>query len=438
MSDPTPEPHPTGSPRWLGALVLACVVAGAALRFAWPGDVEFKGDERWMLERATAMARQEAWSWSGMESSAVVQNPGASVWVFAGLSRVFDLETPPALSMGVAACGVLALALAAWVALRVVAPGEREAWLWGVALAAVNPTAIVLQRKIWAQSLLPLAAVALWWCWLRRDRWSGAVGWGALAVLMGQVHMTGFVLAAALAGWTRWRAGGPRTRWGWWGVGTLVAALPLVPWAMEAGPALLAAAAEKSAAAGPGGGLGPHPWWNAFVPRFWALWATEGTGLPHHPLGEHLADYLRWPVISGRPTWLMAGASLLAWGVSARVLWAAGRTLADPAARGRDGTAALLGATLLPLGVLLTLSTLTLYRHHLVAAFPLPLVWLAWTALGAGGRRARRWLALLVAANLVLAAGFLHYIHVHGGAPRGDYGVSWEAQATRPSPPPGP
>ena len=32
-----------------------------------------------------------------------LSNPGAGVWAFAALSRVFGLETPPALSMGVAA-----------------------------------------------------------------------------------------------------------------------------------------------------------------------------------------------------------------------------------------------------------------------------------------------------------------------------------------------
>ena len=64
-----------------------------------------------------------------------------------------------------------------------------------------------------------------------------------------------------------------------------------------------------------------------------------------------------------------------------------------------------------------------------IAVFPLPLVWFAWIALAGGGRMARWWLAVLVAANLTLSAGFLHYIHVHGGAPRGDYGVTWRMQS---------
>ncbi len=429
MPAPQPETEPLRTPRWLGALTLAAIAVGAALRFAWPGDIEFKGDERWMFERALDMASEGAWSWSGMESSAVLSNPGASVWAFAALTRAFGLETPPALSMGVAACGVLALLLAAWMAWRVVEPEGREAWLWGVVLAAVNPIAIVLQRKIWAQSLLPLAAVALWWCWIRRDRRGGALGWGARGMLMGQLHLSGLFLAAALAAWTRWRAGGPRACWRWWWAGTLVAALPLVPWVLQAAPALLVAAAEKTAAAGPDGGLGAHPWWNVFVPRFWALWASEPTGLLHHPLREHFADYLRWPSVAGRPTWLMAAASIAAWGVLARGLWAARRLLAEPVRRGGEGTAALLGATMVPLGAMLTLTTLTLYRHHLIAVFPLPLVWFAWIALAGGGRKARWWLAVLVAANLALSAGFLHYIHVHGGAPRGDYGVTWRMQS---------
>ena len=432
---PPPEPESASTPRWLGPFVLAAIVLGAVLRFAWPGDVEFKVDERWMLEHALAAGRTDAWPWSGMESSAILANPGASVWAFAALSRVFGLETPPALSMGVAACGVLALLVATWMAWHAVEADAREAWLWGVALAAVNPVAVTLQRKIWAQSLLPLLAVALWWCWLRRHRRGGAAAWGALGMVMGQIHLSGLVLVAALAGWTRWRAGGPRPAWSWWWAGTLVAALPLVPWAVEAVPALLTAAAERTAAAGGGGTLRGHPWWNAVVPRFWALWISEPVGPLVHSLGEHFPGYLRWPVVAGKPTWLMGAASLAAWGVLARGLWGGRRRLTEPARRGLDGTAALLGAALLPLGILLTLTTLTLYRHHLLAAFPLPLVWFSWIALGAGGRRARRWLAALLVANLFLSAGFLHYVHVHGGAPLGDYGVTWSTQSTEPSSP---
>lgn len=240
------------------------MAAGTVLRFAWPADIEFKADEQWMFERALAVGRLESWSWSGMESSVTLANPGASVWAFAALSRAFGLDTPPALSMGVAACGALSILLAAWLAWRVVEPEAREAWLWGVMLAAVNPLSVLLQRKIWAQSLLPLAAVTLWWCWWRRDRRGGALSWGALGMLMGQVHLSGFFLAAALAGWTRWRAGGPETRWRWWWAGTLVAALPLVPWAFEAGPALLAAA-KAASDTGAGDGAGGGGWRSPFA-----------------------------------------------------------------------------------------------------------------------------------------------------------------------------
>lgn len=431
MPLPIPESESAATPRWVGALTLAAIATGAALRFAWPADVEFKADERWMLERALDVGRLESWSWTGMESSVTLSNPGAGVWAFAALSRVFGLETPPALSMGVAACGVLSLVLAAWLAWRLVAPAEREAWLWGVTLAAVSPLEVLLQRKIWAQSLLPLAAVALWWCWWRRDRRGGALAWGALGMLMGQVHFSGFFLAAALAGWTRWRAGGPATRWRWWWAGTLAAALPLLPWAVGAVTALRTAAAAMDP-----GASGGVPWWNVLVPRFWALWVSEPTGLLVYSLGEHFTEFLRWPVLGGVPTWLMAVASAAAWTVLGRALWVGRRRLAEPVRRGSGGTMALLGAALVPMGALLTLTLVTIHRHYLIAAFPLPMVWLAGLALAPGGgmSRGRRWLLALVITQLVLSAGFLHYIHVRGGAPRGDYGVTWSMQERSPDP----
>lgn len=78
---------------------------------------------------------------------------------------------------------------------------------------------------------------------------------------------------------------------------------------------------------------------------------------------------------------------------------------------------------------------MTVHRHYLIAVFPLPLLWFAGLSLGGGAVRGRRWLAMLAAAQLILSAGFLHYIHVQGGAPRGDYGVTWRMQAQGPAPP---
>ena len=71
---------------------------------------------------------------------------------------------------------------------------------------------------------------------------------------------------------------------------------------------------------------------------------SEPTGLLVYSLGEHFTEFLRWPVLGGVPTWLMAVASAAAWTVLGRTLWVGRRRLAKPVRRGSGGTMALLGA----------------------------------------------------------------------------------------------
>jgi hypothetical protein len=70
-------------------------------------------------------------------------------------------------------------------------------------------------------------------------------------------------------------------------------------------------------------------------------------------------------------------------------------------------------------------------RHYLIVAFPLNLLWLARLALirPVSGRRA---LLVVGAAQLVIALSFLTYVHTYGGAPDGDYGVSYSRQVSPP------
>ena len=77
--------------------------------------------------------------------------------------------------------------------------GSRAMWLWAVALVAVNPVAVVLQRKIWPISITPpfllLVLVGFWY----RDRRWGAALWGAVVQVVGMIHVGGLFLAVGLA-----------------------------------------------------------------------------------------------------------------------------------------------------------------------------------------------------------------------------------------------
>src|SRR5262249_48386049 len=146
----------------------AALAAGAALRLAWADDVEYKADEAWTFVQARAAVATGDWPRFGMPTSvgASLPNPGLSVWLFVGLAHLPGTDTPQGLTRAVQLLNVLALLALAALAWRVVAPGEREAWLWALALAAVNPLAVLMQRKLWPTSALPLFTAAFllgWW-----------------------------------------------------------------------------------------------------------------------------------------------------------------------------------------------------------------------------------------------------------------------------------
>src|SRR5207247_10019146 len=86
----------------------------------------------------------------GMPSGIGVPNPGISVWVFLGISRLFRSTTPPELSRAVQITNVAALGALLWLTVRLIPLDQRERWLWATALAEVNPTEVVLRRSIWA------------------------------------------------------------------------------------------------------------------------------------------------------------------------------------------------------------------------------------------------------------------------------------------------
>ncbi len=418
-------------PHLLPVLAALAVLAGALLRNVWIEDMEWKGDEQRMYADALSLARGGAWPWVGMPSGVGTLNPGMGVWVFAALAWLGGLTSPTGLARAVTIANTFALALLAFLAVTRRAEDEPEAWSWAVALAAVSPSGVQLQRKIWAQSLLPtlcVAIIAAWWA--RRSR-SGAFAWGLLGACLGQVHMSGFFWAAALAGWTalaeRRRPGPllrrpPPTRWRAWLAGTVVGGWPLVPWA-------------RAAHLGSGGGpsIRPRDILALGFPKHVAI-DVAGAGTQYSLGPASFGAFLREPLVSGVATHgvllLHAVAVALAALALAGGLWAWVRSRdGGPRLFGGGPTPLLQNAALFGFGVLMTLASAgfrPFQPHYLIVLFPLLQLTLARVALA--HPRGRRWLGGLVAAHALLAAAFLLHVHARGGAPEGDYGVSYRLQ----------
>ena len=425
---------PTKSRERLVALALLSLAAGAALRLSWPGDMEFKGDEQYVFAR-TQLGN---WPSLGMPSSVGVPNPAMSVWAFVLLARAFGITTPTGLGLAVMGMNVGALALLFAFAMRIVDESERERWLWALALVAVSPLAVLRERKIWAPSIFPALAVIFWAGWWRRDRRAGAFVWGLVGVLLGQIHMSGFFFAAGVVVWEAIRgstghddredpsAQRPKTRWSAWLAGSLLGALPMVPWLGY----VLHHPSSSSA----------WDWRELVTPRLWlyGLGDSLGLGLNFNLGITGFFDFLRYPRIGGVSTYLVGSSQVLlalsgcafATVALARA-WRAGRmrprTLATSGPDAADATSNALRATFLGYGALVAMSGLLVQRHYLVVTYPLEWVLLAGIALGLE-KHGRRLLAILWAAQLVVTISLLAYLHAHGGA-AGDYGVAYRLQS---------
>jgi hypothetical protein len=414
--------------------VAVVVLLGAAFRLGWGTDIEFKYDEAWTFARTQEVGQTEPFPWQGMPTSAGFVNPGMSLWVFLVPVKLCGIHDPVGLARVVQLLNVAALLLLVWFAVRVVPAAEREAWLWAAALLAINPLAVLYQRKIWPPSVLPIFTLLLLVGWWHRDRRWGAFAWGLVGAWLGQIHLSGFFFAAAFAGWAL-LFDRQSVRWKGWLAGSLLGALTLIPW-------LYTLATDRS-----------HPLVSVgcaqhlLEGKFWLRWATEPLGWSlKYTLEKEYGDFLQYPTLRGQPTHL--GALLQAALVGAGVLilvrggwrvWQDRRKLGAQWV-GRDSpTAFTQNAAFWGFGILLTASAVPIARHYLWVACPLGFVWLARLALGRSGSSPGVWnlgRVLLLALCIVqgaLSASFLSYVHGNQRPFRGDpggggYGTPYGAQ----------
>lgn len=435
--------------RIAAAMTLAAVVVLAgALRLWRLDEMEYKGDEQWMYERATRIPSEEPWPLVGMTSSAAVPNPGLSVLLFVGLAKAHAVRTPVDLATAVVALNVTALALLFVLTAWWVEASEREAWRWGGALAAVSPFAVLLQRKIWAQSALPLFSVLFLAGWWRRDTRWGALLWGLLCACLGQIHMSGFLFAAAFVVWdlraSRYRDAPRATNWRWFAGGALVGGVGIALWAVAMLDTVIRWLGARTAAGSSSSALlAADVRILGLWPSFWLAWFQDAAGLGlDYSLGPHYWSFLHGPVVSGRNTWLTLMASVVSAAAAAGIAVPWTFAIIQDLRAGRlperlrtcTETAFAEGAALGAFGLLLTLvCVMGVNRHYLIVAYPLQWVWLSRLALNRP--RGRMLLAGLFVAQLVVTLSFLGYVHAHHGADGGDYGrgYRWQTRPLTPS-----
>ncbi len=412
---------------WSVLGVVLALVAGAGLRLVWSADIEYKADELWTFQHS----HDTELPWLGMPSSVDIPNPGMSLWVFMLLQRLSGAEDPPALARAIQFVNVAALVLLVGFAFLHVPRGEREAWLWAAALVAVNPLAVLFHRKIWPPCVLPILTLAMLYGWWYRQRRGPAFLWGLVGTCLGQIHMAGFFFAGGFVLWVLLfdRPWSQRVAWRSWLVGSVLGALPMLPWLVH----LHNHPSERP--------IDPHRWVHACELKFWVRWCTESFGLgTDYTFGPYFPEFLHYPLIGGRPTYLVALVHCFIVCVAAVLLLGAavqlGRQRPNWGAlwigRG-SATAFTQSAALWGFGLLLTVSSFSIHRHYMIVLFPLEFLWVARLALttDAGPRSLRLGRALLLClccAQFFLSANMLSFIHSRQNFAGAEYGIPYGAQ----------
>jgi 4-amino-4-deoxy-L-arabinose transferase-like glycosyltransferase len=410
--------------------LVGSVVVGGLLRLLFMEEMEFKYDEKYMYLVVQQALEGGPWPWLGMRSGAAIRNPGMSLWVFNVLGFLFQTRDPVALGRAVAWLNTAALALLGLFVWKKIPERSQTAWWWALGFAAVNPFLIVYHRKIWTQSVLAFFVVLfLWAFWERRHR-AGAFFWGVIGAFLGQVHMSGFFLAAAFVLSVLGKIEDRRTvRWTAWLCGSVVGSLPMIPWLLylpsgHGGASLRGFLTEISQF------------------RFWSFWFSDPTGLTlAHFLGQHRgsglwvqnAEFMKYPLVGDASTYGVAVCMALSLALALLVFATAVVQIArkhfhrerkdyDPTTHQAIWAAGGIYGAIVPF------SFAHVRRHYMLVTFPLEFVWFCREAFRGLGRFAPGALATLLILQLATSVAFLQFILRNGGGPEGDYGQSYRLQ----------
>ncbi|MBI4925116.1 MAG: hypothetical protein HY843_04255 [Bdellovibrio sp.] len=405
------------SPFWKKFLPVILIL-GALLRLIWIEDLEYKYDEKYIFGKTQTVGVSEHFPLIGMASGVGTVNPGLGLWIFIGLGKVFHIKTPAELTRAVQIINVIALFLLAFFILKFVIPPEKEMWLWGLALTAINPFAVLFSKKIWQQELLPFFCVLFLMSFWKKHTKTGAFFCGLLGIVLGQIHMSGFFLFASVCVWILLSR--KSIKFFYWFMGTLVGIVPMLPWIYH-----IFAYPEIQKAFN-------HSWeLTKFTDTsYWMRWVTGALGVNlKYSLGNHFSDFLTYPIIFSQKTYFLKLIYLLLVisGVSIICkiiynLYKNKKSVLYFFSGKENNTVMLQNAYFFGSGAIMAICGFTIYMHYFIVTFPMQWVFLARQVL-INFKKSKHLLWIIWVSQLIFTIGFLGYIHVKGGAPEGDYGI---------------
>lgn len=401
--------------------IFLCIAAGIFLRLNWNSDMEWKADEQWTYEKAHETAASSTFPAAGMRSGGGIVNPGLSLGIFALIASFTD--DPLSMNRVIQLINIVAVLCFAWFALTKIKPEERQTWLYGIALASVSPLAVLFARKIWAQDLLPaFSFLILLGNYYRHKNW-GAFLWGLAGALVGQIHMSGFFLAAGIFVFTALHDRFHKIKFNWrlWFAGSALGSVTIVLWILY---------------------MMEHPQFTRFNIlhllqfNFYIYWFLDALGLNiMYSMRKEFWNFIKEPVVAGTPLYLIALAHLFLTAAGIFVLKKIIAYIKTFYQHMRQKTFSVflfsnisitkfyLLAILLGLGIFMNFSGFTVHPHYLICAFPFAYIFLAKVF------ERKTWLLKgIIIAQLFITAMFQIYVHRHNGIKNGDYGVVYREQ----------
>jgi hypothetical protein len=181
---------------------MVVLIVAAFLRISEPGIVRYEYDEMQVTVLAKDMVAGRDFPLQGIVSSVGFPNSPMTIYIFAIPYLVSN--DPVFATLFVALCNVIGVGLLWGFVKRYIGP--TPAFFAGL-VYAVNPWAIMFSRKIWAQSLLAMPVILMFWLgmlgFVERKRWVQAFCLPVLAIIA-QIHYSGMMLIPAYA-WFLWR-----------------------------------------------------------------------------------------------------------------------------------------------------------------------------------------------------------------------------------------
>ena len=407
--------------------IFFCIAAGIFLRLHWNGDMEWKADEQWTYEKAVETAATGKFPAAGMQSGGGLVNPGLSLGVFAVIASF--TSDPLAMNRVVQIINIIALLCFTWFALKKAGQGESQVWLFGIALAAVSPLAVLFARKIWAQDLLPLVSFLILLGNYNRGKNRGAFLWGISGALIGQIHMSGFFFAAGIFVYTLLHDRYNRIKFKWvpWLAGSVLGSITIVYWLTY---------------------MLNNPQFTRFNIlhllqfNFYLYWFLDAHGLNiMYSIRREFWEFIKEPVIGGIPFYLIALAHLFlaVMGLFTLKKIAGYVKIFYSNLKQKTFTAFLFSnvsvtkfyllAILLGLGVFMNFSGFTVHPHYLICAFPFVYIFIAKVF-----NEKTLWLKGIIIVQLFITVIFQVYVHNNNGIKNGDYGVTYHEQINQKSP----